>query len=506
MKKVKLLLLFISTLLIALSFASCKKKVASAEDLHKATNGGEVEVTNGSVSKYKGVKKNIEITDDFTIDTNDEFFTELIGSLRLQKHVPGRMMKKSVINGNGHTITITGNSNGSLGRYSSGLFARLMDCEVRDLNIVYDLELKLNSSNSMGGICAVAENTKFINCTVTYKNGASYSGYRAGGLVGYSSNSTFENCRVIGDFKVSTNVFGGVVGALGGGVASNCNFEGSVTANDLHDAEIGGILGYQSGELYSSGATITKFSVSGKTDKWTNYKAYCGGIVGKLEGNLHDCYLKFANDAYLEATELSSGLFSTNMHTGAVAGYASKSATVKNILVDAMDDKRMNVRFPDNAKNVSLGIYTNESSNVEKIYYAENPLVHNHTEKAYATVSGDTFTFTISGKECTVRIGKTPHPDNENVYKISSLLLIIAGTEYNLTGAVDEHPLMPCFKADFDGFCYQVTASYEGEFVEFSKTHNRTPVGSATCVTDYADIDFDGDAWSTDEQGKIILK
>jgi len=521
MKKLfRLLIISITALVLTLSLASCTKDVGSAEELHKATKNGNVEVTNYSVSKYKGSKNNIEITADFTVRTDEEFFTERIGDLDFKDYIPGRMMQDCTINGNGHTITIKGESNGSLGRYSAGLFARLMNCEVKDLNIVYDIDLSLSSSNSMGGLAAVAENCTITNVTVTYKRSADFRGYRAGGIVGLFSG-TMENCTVTGDFKTSTEHFGALVGGLDGGTVKNCIVNGSVVATNLHNSEIGGLFGWMQGEAYQNKVTLSKFSVAGKTDKWTTYNSYCGALVGKIYGNLHDCMLEFTDGATVDATEHSSGSFRTNMHTGVVAGWAAKGSKINNIFIDATAGSSANITFPEKSNSVALGIYKNESTSVENVYYLEDLLVHQHKERLDATeskVSGshDTvYSFTMCGKECSARICFTESEENAGAYRITSILLKIGGEEYSLTERVDDNPLKPIFKASIDGFTYEATVSVEGLFVDFSKTLNGCFEGGAAFVTDCADINLAGEAgviggaessWKINADGKPQLK
>ena len=203
MKKLFCLMLILSmTLIPLLTFTSCDEKtvdVASADELHKATKDGSVKVTQhagGTSYDYNGDKTSINITADFTIDASHDFFTAI-----LKDNVPGRMMKEAVIEGNGHTITVTGNIDGKLGRYNTGLFARLDNCEVRNLNIIYDTDVKIDGTHGakFGGLTADACATKITNCTVTYagklsvgfmtnKNGYHDSAF--GGLVGVLANIT----------------------------------------------------------------------------------------------------------------------------------------------------------------------------------------------------------------------------------------------------------------------------------------------------------------------------
>ena len=126
MKKGIKSLLLVSFMTLAMSATyGCgagAKNVGSAEELHNATKNVEVQMVQeawGSYREYKGSKSNINITQDFTIMTSDPFFQSSIGG---EYNNAGRILEKMTLNGNGHTITIKGESNGSLGRYSTGLF------------------------------------------------------------------------------------------------------------------------------------------------------------------------------------------------------------------------------------------------------------------------------------------------------------------------------------------------------------------------------------------------
>lgn len=522
MKKLfRLLIISIISLVLALSLASCTKEVGSAEELHKATDGGGVELTNYSVSKYKGVKNNIEITSDFTIKTTDEYFTKMIDNYSRQDHVPGRMLEDSVINGNGHTITIKGESKGSLGRYSSGLFGRLINCEVYDLNIVYDLDLDLYTSNkSKGGLCGVADNCIIKNVNVIYKREAKFSGSTSGGLVGNFISGTVENCSVVGNFTLNTvSHFGSLLGGFGSGTVKNCSSECSVTAYNLHDCEVGGLFGWVSGDAYSNELKLSGFEVSGKTDKWTYYNAYCGGLAGKVYGTLHDCALELTEDAVVSSTEHSSGMFYTNMHTGVVAGWAAKGSKVNNIFVDASAGNSVNISFPNKALGVSLGISKNEAAEANKLYYVEDPIIQRHIERVDATEShiqdsyDKLYSFNMAGYDCSVRICFTQAENGS--YQVTSLLVKIGNQTFTLTEKVDDYPLRPTFKAEIDGFRYEVTVSVEGLFVDFAKTMKMCTLDGVTFVNSYSDVKFSGEegviggadnAWKISSDGKPQLK
>ena len=421
------------------SFISCKDDkpacVGSAEAFHEATkDGGDVEVVNESVTKYIGVERDIEITNDFTISTEDEFFDAMVGNYKLNKYISGRMLENSTINGNGHTITIKGSPNGSLGRYSTGLFGRLINCEVNDLNIVYDFDVNLNSSSrSVGGFCGVADNCVFRNCTLTYNKGASFSGYRAGGIAGLFSG-VMEDCSVKGDFKLEIQFFGGLAGGLGSGTVKNCNAKISLDAGNLHDAEIGGLFGWMQGDVSATTVTLSNFSVWGLTDKWTNYDAYCGVLAGKVYGHLHDCLVELETDASVCAREFSSGYFHTNMHTGIVTGYAAKDSKINNIFIDAKGDDAPNVIFPDNSKSISLGIAKNETSYEGEIYYAEDALVHqcverisDYTEQTLPDGNDIEYSFNLYDTPCTVTVSRSSKGNGE--YRVNFITAMIGDAE-----------------------------------------------------------------------------
>ena len=94
----------------------------------------------------------------------------------------------------------------------------------------------------------------------------------------------------------------------------------------------------------------------------------------------------------------------------------------------------------------------------------------------------------------------------ENVYQVTSLILKLVDTEYALTTRIDDHPSSPSYTVTEDGFVYTVTLSTEGSFVDVSKTMDQCITDGVTFVTDYAQVSLTGNAFTTDESGKPILK
>ena len=326
--------------------------VASAEDLHEATKDGEVEVIQqawGTEYKYKGDKTNINIISDFTINVNDDFFTYNLDYDLKDKH-PGRIMEEATIEGNGHTITITGTVNGSLGRYNKGLFARLDYCTVRNLNIVYDVDLNISGSSGsyFGGLSGDACGSVIDNVNVTYKKSTGISfmthknGYHDshfGGLVGKTGQSTITNCTVNGNLYGTGGYFGGLLGYQYSDTSiSKCTFNGSIKTIYLEESFVGGLVGYSAGEISSCSVYTDKLHFVGQPQAWRTRTSSVGGFVGKLDGNLHDCYLEFKENGYMLVESIKDGIFVTYMNAGVLVGEVTNKGKVKNIvlLVDAL--------------------------------------------------------------------------------------------------------------------------------------------------------------------------
>lgn len=163
---------------------------------------------------------------------------------------------------------------------------------------------------------AVIKNVTLANCNIT---GKQYTG----GVVGYASSSTIENCHVSGNISATVsdaNHHGGIVGYASAVGITGCTATGTVSTSVSND-NYGGILGYAP---YS--VTITSCenaaNISGDGQ-------YHGGIVGSEDDSrnkIEHC--------------LSTGDVKGNTNVGAIAGkyyyvshfsqcYYSSKSTVK---------------------------------------------------------------------------------------------------------------------------------------------------------------------------------
>lgn len=525
MKKLFCLMLILSmTLVPLLTFTSCDEKtvdVASADELHKATKDGSVKVTQhagGTSYDYNGDKTSINITADFTIDASHDFFTAI-----LKDNVPGRMMKEAVIEGNGHTITVTGNIDGKLGRYNTGLFARLDNCEVRNLNIVYDTDVKIDGTHGakFGGLTADACATKITNCTVTYagklsvgfmtnKNGYHDSAF--GGLVGKSGQSTIENCKVKADIYGTAGFMGGVVAYTYRDTnLYGCEFSGSLRTVYLEECFIGGLVGYAAGEVATSRVFIDKFSMVAEPQAWRARTSSVGCLVGKLEGNLHDAYVEFNENGVFTLESRKNGTFSTTLHGGMAVGEATKSAKVNNIYIDATNDTVCNMVLAKNPHEGYLGISKNQSSDVSNIYFVENLLLSKLNVTAPLSTAYDGarggYALEVDGIACFVKFEW--HLDTNTGDHIYDSATITYGEEtVTLNGDQDNSPFIVKMHAgNLDGWDYGVNYTEYDQTITIYKERAYSTDGSATVRPDYTGIGFGDTLWSYDATtGKPMLK
>lgn len=537
MKKsiLRFILLALALVTLSVSLTSCggddkeARYVSNSDELFEATN--HIKEKSGSVIKYEPTGYDIYLTEDFTIRTDDAFFDRMGNgeTRRWDDDINGAVVNLGItlmnmtLDGQGHTITIKGTSDGKLGYYSRGLFAEIINCEIKNLNLVYDIDLNISKDVNFGGLAGDISGTRITNCTVSYNRETKFSGCNAGGIAG-NFKGTMENCSVNGNFALNTTSrFGALAGVVSSGTVKNCNADCTITATNLHDSFLGGLVGGLAGEMSSCKITLGGLSSTGKTDKWTNYDAYIGGLVGKLTGNLHDCMVVMKDNANIQSSENSSGLFSTRMHTGAAVGYALSGSKVKNIFIDAKGDGVANICFPSNSRSINLGIHKNESTEVEKIYYAEDVYVLDYSERAFFTLDditdapdgiGKVYSFTILDMASTART--VYELNDDDMYELAALVVTIGDEVVTLTeGTYEMMEREYQFTDDVNGYRYTVRVQAEGLFIDYSRVLIGVGLGEATLVTDYADIELVGavgviggaaSAWGTDANGVPTLK
>ena len=160
--------------------------------------------------------------------------------------------------------------------YSQGLFGRLNYTSISNLNIT---NAYVTGRDSVGILVGNIYNSSVSNVTVSGELVAQSSGSTGnnfGGIAGYISNVTIDNCTSNADITVNLsyngNNVGGIVGGGYTGTLINCTNNGAVFGKGT----VGGIFGY----MYSSGTVSAKIkycvnngSVT-SVNEWTNL----GGI------------------------------------------------------------------------------------------------------------------------------------------------------------------------------------------------------------------------------------
>lgn len=497
---------------IFLSVSGCSKistkNVSNAEELHKYTKDGSVEVVHyyGTSYTYHGDKTNINITDDFTIMTDDDFFT-----YRLADNMPGRILEDMTFDGNGHTITIKGEVNGSLGKYNHGLFARLINCTVKNINIVYEVDLNINGSSGsyFGGFCGDANKCTFENVNISYNRNTAISfmtdqyGYhnsQFGGLVGISGQSTYNKCKVNGSLYGTGGYFGGLLGYTYRDVTiSNSIFEGSIRTVYLEESFVGGLVGFCEGEVYSSKVLTNKLEFIGEPQAWRSKTSSVGGLVGKLGGNLHDCYLEFKENGYFYAERIDNGAFYTTLNAGVLVGEATQGSKIKNVYADGCNDSINNVKYADIPVFTSLGVRKNESTEVSNVYFVDDSYHYNYEESFVASkelIDNTSYLFNgiIHGNETIVKVF-LEYDEDDNEYNPDYIVLTIGEETYELRTRgllVPNSQLEYSDKVDEIRYIINISENADQTYtIKFNKYHGNLDTESSIFKSNYNDIEFD---------------
>lgn len=147
-------------------------------------------------------------------------------------------------------------------------------------NFTEDVGVKTGTAR-VGGLAGILENNSVVNCS-TYID---VKGTYAGGLIGQSYSVIIENCTV--DYKSveGSYTLGGLVGYCSGGSIDNCH----VTNIDIKDSlsnYIGGFIGIS---LMSGGRTdIINSHTEGHIVY--DYSSWVGGFIGYSLAKIDNCY------------------------------------------------------------------------------------------------------------------------------------------------------------------------------------------------------------------------
>jgi hypothetical protein len=230
---------------------------------------------------------------DLAAYTGTDF--NIIGGRRFREQISG------VFNGNGHKISNFSYKARTV-RDATALFSYVgRQGIIKDLGLIGP-NVDAGLGEHVGAL--VGENNGTI--TGCYAHGGIVSGQSIlGGLVGYNSSGTINNCYYIGRVsgnEVLTNYYvGGLVGTSAGGEITNC-YATTIVDGDRH---VGGLVGSAGGtaitESYASG------SVSGNE--------FVGGLSGYSSGTITNCYSLASVSGYEWVGGLVGQMGSTNAGT-----------------------------------------------------------------------------------------------------------------------------------------------------------------------------------------------
>ncbi len=177
-----------------------------------------------------------------------------------------------------------------------GLFSSLGNAEIRNLHIDAPYRLRGNSD--------------------------------VGTLVGYASNSQFENISTNSSLFSNSTSIGGLIGGAGAGnIITNCRTEGSISAGGNYVGGLVGIMGRNNSVSHSySSVTIN------------SYSPYTGGLIGQAGSN-NIIKMSYATGTVkgrvsvggLIGKILSSNTISTSYATGTVQGSGNQGGLIGSI-------------------------------------------------------------------------------------------------------------------------------------------------------------------------------
>ena len=193
-----------------------------------------------------------------------------------------------VFDGNGHKITnLTINVNGVTINYI-GLFGYIGEnAQVKNLVLEQTIiEGNVTGGNYFGGLIGWNSGGSIDNCHSIVVISGSVAWGSLGGLVGYNYKGNIRNSYSVNVIS-GGSYFGGLIGYNNDGNVDNCYSVSTINSasNTVYPLDIGGLVGSNHGRInkcYSSGNINTSNS--------SVYYDGLGGLVGGNYGNISECY------------------------------------------------------------------------------------------------------------------------------------------------------------------------------------------------------------------------
>ncbi|MBO7489985.1 MAG: hypothetical protein J6T88_06880 [Bacteroidales bacterium] len=216
-------------------------------------------------------------------------YIELNGDINVSSTYTDEQGFKAVLDGKGHTITLTTANISLISAVSGG---KIRNVTIRADSPVTSPVLAVNGLTRYFGAlaCRAYSNAEFVNCVnkVDMTCDVDFVTAYVGGLLGNVNGCTMTDCRNEGIISSNAYCIGGVAGQ--GGIMTRCRNTGAITVTSSSDAVrtiyCGGVAGYANStavtDCYNTGAiTIAKKSSN---------DSYYGGVCGLANVNVTGCY------------------------------------------------------------------------------------------------------------------------------------------------------------------------------------------------------------------------
>lgn len=224
---------------------------------------------------------------------------------------------RGVFDGNGYKIT---GLSFSTPRHTNALFG-YVNGSIK--NLVVECEASINSTNTNiqynAALAAFVSKSIIENCSSQMKANIISKGLIAGGLIGYAYNSlisqSFSTCLITGQSSTASNYIGGLIGLTLDSTVRECYSNSTLNGSDSTNTVIGGLVGKSEGEIvdcyavsqitiprinantavggligYSKSGSITNVYTKTEIVFEYNINGQIGGIIGLNESSLSNCY------------------------------------------------------------------------------------------------------------------------------------------------------------------------------------------------------------------------
>ena len=308
--------------------------------------------------EQKDLGNKTTFVDTFSSDVENENI-KLLSDVDLTNGWTPVAVKNSIIDGDGHTITINLNnaSNSNL-----GLFTTVDNCTIKNLNIVITgVSANATNAGALAGIITSSDKltTSLVeNVIITYQGFASPIITNFGGIAGTVENTIINNVNV-GGLYINENAQLTNAGAIAGTVASSAKISNSVVGATISaTSNVGGVAGVNSGTITNVTGVVFVCGNSNLTE------SYVAGVAGTNKGTIDNIQLNL---------NVSVKKYGTMVYVAGVV--ANNTGKISNITISggsvSVDMNSTNAAYVGGVVAINKGTIENVVNNVTTVgtYY-----------------------------------------------------------------------------------------------------------------------------------------